>query len=795
MFKLLRLFVLLATVILNQFAVHGQARVQLIHNSPDTANQYFDIWIGTSKVFNNLPFRTATAFVDVPAGNQISILLTDSASVSPENPKLIFRYTFQNNSKYMLVIQGMESSQGYNPFYELAINMYVGAREQASNAAKTDVLFLQGSTDLPESDLVEANLGLISNNLHYLDFDGYFGFNPADNILFVKENANQSTLYSYELPLVSLGLQGQACAVLMSGFVDPSANNLGKPFGMFMALPEGGSLIPLPVYSEPMAPLQFVHNSPNPEADSLDLWIDGRLAANNIKFRTATAYLMQPAGRSITLALCDANSLNANDPILASSLVLTENVPYQVVLSGMTETTGYDPPTPAALFVYAPARSQSVVTGNTDLLFCNGSTDFSPLKVNEITTPLGTLTSNLSFGAFDGYEEVLTANYAFDVRNPADEVVAVYDASFSSMAMENKAVTILSSGFFDKTANNNGPAFGLYVVPQEGGSLISLPPYTPPTFAELQFINNSADKACDTVDVWINSEKVIAGLPFREASAMIQVTAGTEQLVAVKPFESTSSDSPMTTVSITPEAGTKHGLFLTGIQSASGYTPSPALEMMVIDNMRVNASSGGVCDVMVLHQSTDAPTPADFIELNSVWLLGMTYGQHSNYMQKPVGDYSVGFRHPDSAMPYNYYFLPVEEIGFAGRAFFVLTSGFFNPAANSNGPAFGLWGVVPSGGKMVELTKVTGIGHGDESDNLAVYPNPAHHTLWVKPGTQQGTLSLEILSLAGQRLTHQVERVQGEPLPLDISNLSAGTYLLKAVVNGHLMVRRIVVAD
>jgi hypothetical protein len=328
-------------------------------------------------------------------------------------------------------------------------------------------------------------------------------------------------------------------------------------------------------------------------------------------------------------------------------------------------------------------------------------------------------------------------------------------------------------------------------VPQNGGGLFALPPYTPPTFAEFQFVHNSADKAFDSVDVWVNSEKKIAGLAFRSASALMQVQAGNQVVVAVKPVGSTSPDSPLASQTLTPESGKKYGFFIQGIKSSTGYSPAPPFELLKIDNMKVNSTSGGVCDVMVLHQSTDAPSPADFIELNSVWLLGMTYGQHSNYMQKTVFDYSIGFRHPDSANPYKYYFLPVDELGLAGKAFYVVTSGFFNTTANSNGEPFGLWAVIPTGGKMVELSDVTGVDDVNNSLDVAVYPNPARQVIHVVSNSNARIASVEFVNLAGQLVKKQPVGFVSSSTHVDVSDLQRGMYLMKIYTQNSAVVRMI----
>lgn len=783
--KMLR--ILFFGVILSVFqgVAFGQARVQMIHNSADTAHRFFDVWIGTTRVFNNLEFRSATAFVDVPVTSQITIVLTDSASTGPQNPIAIYRRTFEDNRKYLLVIDGLVSPEGYDPYFELGFDVYDFAREEASAASKTDLLFLHGATDAPEVDLVEGNIGLISNNLSYGDFDGYFGFAPADYMLFVKDNVTQTTLYSYELPLVSLGMQGKAGVVLMSGFTDTPSNNMGEPFGLYLALPEGGSLIQLPVYNEPMAPLQFIHNSPNMSADSLDIWIDGRLAVNNMKFRTATAFNSQPAGRSLQVAVCSAGSVNPSDPIISANLLLVEDQPVQIVLSGLTQPAGYTPPTPVALHVYQQARVGAVIPGNTDLLFCNGSTDFGPLKVVETTTTIGTLTENLSFGQFDGYKEVLAANYVFEVRNETNEPVAVYDASLLNIGLVSQSATVLASGFLDKAANNNGPAFGLFLVPQGGGDLIGLPPYTPPTYADIQLIHNSGDLNCDTLDVWVNDEKVVGGLVFRSASPFISVDAGVQLTVAVQPRGSVSAANPMASEVFVPEAGKKYAFVINGIFSPSGYNPAPSFALTMIENIRENAVSGGVVDVMVCHQSTDAPSPADFVELNGVWLLGMEYGQHSNYMQKPVADYSLGFRHPDSLHPFRYYFLPVADWGLSGKTVMVFTSGFFNPLVNSNGAAFGLWAVVPGGEKMVELTDATGIMDDSFGASFSVYPNPAAKTVRVQLlKGMNANCDIRLFNTSGRLISNMQVMLADGTAAFDVSTLSAGTYIIGLTVDG-----------
>jgi biopolymer transport protein ExbD len=52
-----------------------------------------------------------------------------------------------------------------------------------------------------------------------------------------------------------------ALVAVASGFLSPSNNSNGPAFGIWVALPSGGDLIPLPIATEPSARVQVIHNS------------------------------------------------------------------------------------------------------------------------------------------------------------------------------------------------------------------------------------------------------------------------------------------------------------------------------------------------------------------------------------------------------------------------------------------------------------------------------------------------------------------------------------------------------
>ena len=58
------------------------ARVQVIHNSADIAAQSVDVYLNNDLLLDNFNFRTASPFVDIPAGEEITIGVAPSTSMS-----------------------------------------------------------------------------------------------------------------------------------------------------------------------------------------------------------------------------------------------------------------------------------------------------------------------------------------------------------------------------------------------------------------------------------------------------------------------------------------------------------------------------------------------------------------------------------------------------------------------------------------------------------------------------------------------------------------------------------------
>ena len=225
------------------------AKIQVIHNSADLAAQSVDVYLNNNLLLDNFNFRTASPFVNVPAGQEITISIAPSTSMSASQSIVSYSYNLEENSKYVLIANGHISPSGYSPLKNFSIEVCTVGRESATNASNTDLLVFHGSTDAPTVDVVETGVGAgtIVDNASYKDFTNYLELTTSNYTLDIKDESGQVLVASYQAPLLNLNLMGGAGVVVASGFLNPSNNSNGEAFGLYVALPSGGDLVALPI--------------------------------------------------------------------------------------------------------------------------------------------------------------------------------------------------------------------------------------------------------------------------------------------------------------------------------------------------------------------------------------------------------------------------------------------------------------------------------------------------------------------------------------------------------------------
>ena len=750
-----------------------QARVQIMHNSADDAAAIVDIWLDETLLLDDFAFQTASPFLDIPAGQEITISVLGPDSQDPGNPLWSQTYNLSVEESYILVAEGIISSSGYDPVIPFDIAVFPDAREIANQGSQTDLLIHHGSTDAPAIDIIEVGIGVgqIVDNLAYGEFEGYLGFATVDYIFQVRDETGIIKIAAYEVPLANMGLQGEAVSIITSGFLYPENNSDGPEFALYMVLASGGPMIRLPLYA-PTARLQLIHNSADTTLGIVDVWLNQTLILDNFAFRSASAFIDAPADEQFTISLKGPESENPYNPLWFHNYSLTEGETYILVADGILVNSGYDPVIPFDMIRYDFGREEAAITGRTDILFHHGSTDAPTVDIFEVGLGAGLLVDNLSYSEFDGYLELPSIDYIFEVREQDNNLLGTYRASLETLGLQNEAITVLASGFLNLSANSDGAEFGLWAALTTGGPLLEFEAFMPK--ARVQFIHNSADAVVSEVDVWLNETLLLDNFAFRTASPFIDAPANNQFTLAISDPESIDPSSPLWSQNYTLTEDEKYIMVVSGILSPEGYDPLEPFTLIDYEGAVEQASLGTNTDLLVFHGATDAPT-VDIMEMGAdTWVDDLSYGMFDGYLEQPVANYTLDVTDESGENLVGRYSAPFADMNLGGKSLTLLASGFLDPTVNSDGPAFGLLAVQANGTAQM-LISSSGIDDSPVIEStFNIYPNPAKNHINV---------SYELKSR--ERVVLELVNINGKVIKsTDLGTINAGIYNEKIDVDG-----------
>ncbi len=221
--------------------VFGQtAKIQVIHNCPSPVADTVDVYAGSTKLIPDFAFRTATGYVEVPAGVniRIGIALKGSTSVNDTIAGLGQTINLAANMEYVAVASGLVGNTS-TPFKLIA---FMGKSSMApTTPASTSLAIHHGSPDAPRVDIVARGVATLAT-ASYGETATYQMVPSNSYTLDVKLAGTNTTVVSYTADL-SIAPNTPVVA-FASGLLAPGA---GEPaFGIFVVTPGGGKAIELP---------------------------------------------------------------------------------------------------------------------------------------------------------------------------------------------------------------------------------------------------------------------------------------------------------------------------------------------------------------------------------------------------------------------------------------------------------------------------------------------------------------------------------------------------------------------
>lgn len=247
-------FIVFSLIVFASGKTYSQmANVQLIHNSADSLLSTADVYVNGVAVpaLQDVRFRTASAFFTMPAGFQLQVGIAPGNSSGANEIIKSFPITLESGKTYLAIVCGVADPAKFAANADpnakpLALNCeIIGGKSVAQNANKVELLVFHGATDAPAVDiLINDTKTTELSGLSYGKNSGYVSFDPATYTIGVAP-AGGSVVGSFQADLS--GEAGKAMVLVASGFLVPSINQNGAPFGLFSVSASGGNFTPLTV--------------------------------------------------------------------------------------------------------------------------------------------------------------------------------------------------------------------------------------------------------------------------------------------------------------------------------------------------------------------------------------------------------------------------------------------------------------------------------------------------------------------------------------------------------------------
>jgi hypothetical protein len=536
----------------------------------------------------------------------------------------------------------------------------------------------------------------------------------------------------------------------------------------------------------------------------VDVYVDvlnqGNFAKINgntpVPFRFGTPYLtdLPPGTHSIAISPFGAEDFEWS----ATEFTLENNKRYIIMVSGVRDTANFETTFNSGeqiafkIQINEGPGPDAVDAGESLPLLFHGTPDLPNIRV--IAVGAGDATGDLPEGLPYGFDLLGGAVDAFTfpivqiTNNATTEVYGEYKVDLVPFA--EQVVTIFTSGFFtaEGDAGVNSSNFALMLMPPSGGAAIPLPAPDPPLPGKIQIIHNSPDPGLNEVDVWVNGEKAVEALAFREATPYVDIPAGRNR-VAVSPHSTTEADTAWSATDVVVEAdldlnffrpvGRTYAAVAFGARETGPFENDVNADVsfgLAIAEGRQSAVSDTVADLRFFHGATDASGVDAVLEGQFIPIVNnLEYGDFSPvYASLPANEvFEVNLTDQNDNMAVlNGYELDLTERG--GEALIILASGLLQPAEAQ--PAFGLYAAAADGGALLPLPLVVGTGLEElRAVGIRVFPNPAADVLRVQG--DNALPPMRLLDTAGREL----RRLKGQNLQeeLNVSNLAPGLYLLE----------------
>jgi hypothetical protein len=422
---------------------------------------------------------------------------------------------------------------------------------------------------------------------------------------------------------------------------------------------------------------QFVHNSPDPAVDTVDVYVDSVLTIDDFAFQTATPYMDLPVGMH-DMSLAPSSSTGAGETLVTIAVDLVEGKTYSIIAAGVLDPARFGP-NPAG-------RSTALTLFTTD----------DAREVSEVPT-------EIRWRAFLGVPDLPAIDF---VSGPTGQSVAFRNGAygdFSDHVMPTPEVlvgvtrrtgpgTLISSNTRDFTPSVGqvllGMPTGLYGTPERiqwmavaaDGTVDFGTDSTP--LSRAQIVHASADPAAAVIDVWLDGGLYLNDFAFQTATPYLDLPVGSHEVVIADSSSVGLSDALIAPLRFTMASDSTHSIVFAGVLDPGTFSPNPdgrdiAFDAFVATGALESTPDSTEFAVRQFYGVHDLGESDWLVDSNTLWS-DMHYGEFTDHtIGNAAQTYSTHLRGTGTIVTSDLYSARDDMSAFAGMALLGVLSGRF----------------------------------------------------------------------------------------------------------------------
>jgi len=575
-------------------------------------------------------------------------------------------------------------------------------------------------------------------------------------------------------------------------------------------------------HAQQQAGVQVIHNSPDTDLKTVDVYINGGKPAqlDDIAFRDASSIIPVPDSTNLNIDIAPANSTSATEAVASFQYTFPAGS-HAIMVSGVMDSSKYASNPNGFNINLALDTSLNIRTSSAegtnyfDLSVYHGATDAPYIDL--LADRQSILVDNLPYGKFNDYLSLPLSQYLLDVTDSTGGADRTYlHTAFAPLNQQfgGQAGIAFASGFLDSIVNNNGRKFDL-IVALPDGTTFQLPAID---FSLHQIVHSSADPAADTVDVYVNGQLNIDNFQFRKGTPYLQLPFANETFeIGIAPYNSNTSGAGYADTLVTfdrrPRALNSYIHNAIGLIQPGKFASNPQGNNIGFDlythlsSRIVGDQNQGTITMGVVNCVTDFPildlvfTP-NFLAPNFEELDNLEYGFRTPFFQgiKPEAYTATVYdsSQTTSQNPDTFYNFKRDISEYADTAMYITLSGFFTPDDNMDGAEVQMIGYLPSGDTVMfnKAFDHNNVDTGDNSDGILeaykadfgakVFPNPVEQNTQISYELEQAErVSYTLYDNAGKVVKQRTlgnQKAGSHDENLTVENLESGLYHLELQV-------------